>query len=156
MTEQLTIAPVITLEQAIQTVIHDLRIPKKLRTALAVYQGLWGDPINLEIGMPRGPEQTQTTCLSESNCSSLAGVCQLSNSQNATCVDRNILNCEGTVVRQEIKLTCWHNDESRDWSIEINGLRHEHVTSDVMEALVECALIHAQMSLTKLLGLRPQ
>jgi hypothetical protein len=49
---------------------------------------------------------------------------------------------------QQIKIDLWHNDEALDWSIEIDGLRHEHVTSEVMETLVECALIVAEKSLT--------
>jgi hypothetical protein len=33
------------------------------------------------------------------------------------------------------------NDDAEDWSTETNGLRHDHVTSEIMEYLVECALI---------------
>jgi len=55
---------------------------------------------------------------------------------------------------QRIKIDLWHNDEALDWSIEINGLRNEHVTSEILEALVECALIVAEGSLTsKVTGL---
>ena len=50
---------------------------------------------------------------------------------------------------QAINIKMWRNDEEQDWSIEINGLRHEHVTSEIVEALVECALIVAETSLTK-------
>jgi hypothetical protein len=50
---------------------------------------------------------------------------------------------------KQLKIDVWHNDEALDWSIEINGLRHEHVTSEILEALVECALIVAETSLTK-------
>ena len=49
---------------------------------------------------------------------------------------------------RQIKIDLWHNDEALDWSIEINGLRNEHVTSEILEALVECALIVAERSLT--------
>ena len=49
---------------------------------------------------------------------------------------------------RQIKIDLWHNDEALDWSIEINGLRNEHVTSEIIEALVECALIVAERSLT--------
>jgi hypothetical protein len=48
----------------------------------------------------------------------------------------------------QIKIDLWHNTEALDWSIEINGLRHEHVTSEVIETLVECAVIVAEKSLT--------
>jgi hypothetical protein len=50
---------------------------------------------------------------------------------------------------QQIKIDLWHNDEALDWSIEINGLRHEHVSSEIMETLVECALIVAEKSLAR-------
>jgi hypothetical protein len=50
---------------------------------------------------------------------------------------------------RELRIDLSHNYEAEDWSIEINGLRHEHVTSEVVEALVECALIVAETSLTK-------
>jgi hypothetical protein len=50
---------------------------------------------------------------------------------------------------QRIKIDLWHNNEMLDWSIEINGLRHEHVTSEIMETLVECAVIVAEKLLTR-------
>ena len=49
---------------------------------------------------------------------------------------------------QEINIKLWL-DEARDWSIEINGLRHDHISSEILEDLVECALIVAQKSLTE-------
>ena len=49
---------------------------------------------------------------------------------------------------QQVKINLWHNDEAMDWSIEVNGLRNEHVTSEIIESLVECALIVAEKSLT--------
>ena len=48
-----------------------------------------------------------------------------------------------------IKIQMWSNLEASDWSIEINGLRHEHVTSEILEDLVECAIIVAERSLTE-------
>ena len=108
------------LEEAIRTVIHDLRVPEKLRTALAGYLGLSNDPNSHEMDTLR-TEQTEPACLGKA-----------------------------------IRLILWHNDESLDWSIEIDGQRHEHVTSEVMEALVECALIVAQMTLTRASAQRPQ
>ena len=50
---------------------------------------------------------------------------------------------------QRINIDLWHNDEDLDWSIEIDGLRHEHVSCEVLETLVECALIVAEKSLTR-------
>jgi hypothetical protein len=53
---------------------------------------------------------------------------------------------------QQIKIDLWHNDEMLNWSIEINGLRHEHVTSEIIETLVECAVIVAEKSLTRVVA----
>jgi hypothetical protein len=53
---------------------------------------------------------------------------------------------------QQIKITLWLNNETRDWSVEIDGQYHPHVTSDVVEALVECELIVAETSLINQLG----
>jgi len=155
MSEQPTIATIITLEQAIQRLIHDLRVPERLRTALAIYQDVGTDLSDFEIGIPLA-QRTEATCLPKTIGSSFAGGCQQCSSRNATHEYRYILNCEDGVVGQGINIFLWRNEESLDWSIKINGLFHEHVTSDVMEALVECALILAQMSSTKALAQRPQ
>jgi hypothetical protein len=48
---------------------------------------------------------------------------------------------------QEIGIRLWRNDGAEDWSIEINGLRHEHVCAQEMEELVEAALVVAERSL---------
>jgi len=58
-----------TLEEAVRTVIHDLRVPEKLRTALAVYQEVSNDPNNHEIDT-LWTEQTviaglETACLTK-------------------------------------------------------------------------------------------
>ena len=50
---------------------------------------------------------------------------------------------------KQITIDLWRNDEELDWSAEINGLRHEHITSEIMEDLVECALIVAERTLTE-------
>jgi hypothetical protein len=42
---------------------------------------------------------------------------------------------------QEINLKLWRNEQTQDWSVEINGLRHERVTAQTLEDLVESALI---------------
>jgi hypothetical protein len=113
MAEQFTSEGIDALAQAIQTVIHDARIPKTLRTALEVYKG---------------------------------------NSRSCRCV----LSSQPAAIEQGIQIYILHNDESLDWSVEINGLRHDHVTSEVMEALVECAVITAETSLMRALTARPQ
>jgi hypothetical protein len=48
---------------------------------------------------------------------------------------------------KEINLQIWRNEEAGDWSIAINGLRHEHVTSQTLEDLVEHAVIVTEKSL---------
>jgi hypothetical protein len=50
---------------------------------------------------------------------------------------------------QEIKIKLWRNDEPQDWSVEINGLRHEHVSIEILEDLVTAALIVAETWLTE-------
>lgn len=55
---------------------------------------------------------------------------------------------------QRLNVTLWMN-ETEDWSVEINGLRYEHVSSEIVEDLVECALIVAQSSLAEAATRRP-
>jgi hypothetical protein len=155
MTEQRTIVGTIALEQAIRTVVHDPRIPKKLRTDLAVYQDQRTDLDNRETDM-LGEGRTDPTCLPETILYSLADVYRPGNSRSGRREQSRILNCEPATIEQEIKICLWHNDESLDWSTEINGQRHEHVTSEIVEALVECALILAQISLTRAFAHQPQ
>jgi|ERR1700733_445609 len=151
MTEQRTIVRVDALEKAIETVLKDRRIPKKVRTALAVYQnertGLNNRGLSLlpaaYSGLSRGS-------------GGVAGGCQCDNSRSCPDERRTTLNRVRTSIEQKIEIQMWLNDESLDWSIEINGQRHEHVTSEVMEALVECAVIVAETSVMKVLVLRPQ
>jgi hypothetical protein len=51
------------------------------------------------------------------------------------------------MTAQEIRFKLSLNDEA-GWSIEINGVRHEHVTSEITEDLVEATLISAQSVMT--------
>jgi hypothetical protein len=44
---------------------------------------------------------------------------------------------------KEINVKLWRKDNADDWSIEINGLRHHKVSTEITEYLVECALIVA-------------
>jgi hypothetical protein len=48
---------------------------------------------------------------------------------------------------QELHLQIWRNEEAGDWSVVINSLRYEHITSQILEDLVECAVIVAENSL---------
>jgi len=47
---------------------------------------------------------------------------------------------------QEIKIKLWRNDGAEDWSIEISGLRHEHVCAQEMKDLIEAAVFVAEKS----------
>jgi hypothetical protein len=55
---------------------------------------------------------------------------------------------------QKLNVMLWMN-QVEDWSVEINGLRHDHVSSEILEDLVECALIVAQKVLTEAATRRP-
>lgn len=48
---------------------------------------------------------------------------------------------------KELNLQIWRNEEAGDWSVVINGLRYEHISSQILEDLVECAVIVAENSL---------
>jgi hypothetical protein len=48
---------------------------------------------------------------------------------------------------KELNLQIWRNEEPGDWSIAINGVRHEHVPTQTLEDLVEHAVIVAEKSL---------
>jgi hypothetical protein len=126
MTEQPHAVRMTSLDRAIETVTHDLRVPKKLRTALAVYQ------------KQRDDQETETTGLPKKTESSITVVSKRCNPKNAAQKGSCILNWP---IAVEHEISFRYNDESLDWSVKINGQRHEHVTSEVMEALVECALI---------------
>jgi hypothetical protein len=151
MTEHRMTVGAIALEQAIRTVVRDLRIPQKLRTALAVYQDQ-----RSEINMLRDGRTDDPTCLPKTIRHGLAQVYQSRNSPNGRHEQSRSLIREPPSIEQEIKICLWHNDESLDWSVEINGQHHEHVSSEILEALVECALILAQISLTRAFAHQPQ
>jgi len=69
---------------------------------------------------------------------------------------RYVVSSHPTSNEQTIQLLISRSEESLDWSIEVNGHLHEHVTSEVMEALVECAVIVAETSLMRAITQRPQ
>jgi hypothetical protein len=56
---------------------------------------------------------------------------------------------------QEINIKIWLNAVD-DWSIEINGLRHDHISSQIMEAFVETSMVMAEKSLIEAASRRPQ
>src|SRR5271155_5825078 len=120
MAEQRNIVPVDALEKAIETVLHDRRVPKKLRTALAVCQEQRAQLNNCEIGKP-WVGQTGIGCLLKTMRPSLIEVRQPCDTQRKPHEERSMPNCEPMTIEREIKICLWHNDESLDWSMEING-----------------------------------
>ena len=118
MREQSESVRIDTLQQAIERVVRDARLPRTLRTALEVYQG------NCDNGTTPGR--------------------------------RCVVSSHPTTIEQGLWINILRNDESLDWSVEINGHLHEHVTIEVMEALVECAVIVTETSLMRAVPQRPQ
>jgi hypothetical protein len=56
---------------------------------------------------------------------------------------------------QEINVKLWRNHREKNWSVEINGKRYEHVDIGVIEELVERALIVTEKSLIEAETRRP-
>lgn len=147
MTTQSTIVRTDPLDQAIQTVIQDIRIPKNLRAALADYQRKRADLNNHGISVvapkPKSPSSFH-----------LADGCQPDNSgsnegnsiPNGVCAD----------LAQKIDIQMWIDVESLDWCAEINGYRHKHIALEILEALIECAVIEAAGSVMRTFSVRPQ
>jgi hypothetical protein len=150
MTEQRNVVRVDNLETAIETVLHDLRVPKSLRAALAVYHNQRAGLNNRGLRILAGGSSD----LSKGSGGAAEG-CQRDN-LSASDKDGTILNRAPATIVQGIAIQMWFNDESLDWSVEINGQCHEHVTSEVMEALVECAVLVAETCVVKVSVLRPQ
>jgi hypothetical protein len=48
-----------------------------------------------------------------------------------------------------VNIQVWSNNQAQDWSVEINGTRHEHISSQIVEDLVECAIIVAERQQTE-------
>ena len=44
---------------------------------------------------------------------------------------------------KHIHIILSHNDETRDWSVEIDGYLHAHISTEVIEALVEWKLMES-------------
>jgi hypothetical protein len=58
----------------------------------------------------------------------------------------------GVVAMREINIKLERNDELKDWSMEINGRLHEHVSDEGLTDIVEGALIVAAKSLIQSSG----
>jgi hypothetical protein len=58
----------------------------------------------------------------------------------------------GVAAMREIHIKLQRNDELKDWSMEISGRLHEHVSDEGLTDLVEGALIVAAKSLIQASG----
>lgn len=56
---------------------------------------------------------------------------------------------------QEINLRLWRNHGQQNWSAETNGKRYESVAIELIEELMERALIAAEQSLIEATSRRP-
>jgi len=79
---------------------------------------------------------------------SYEAIIEATTSKQHICQAFRIECCVCVFSMHEIKLKVWLDDQAGDWSIEIDGVRHEHVTSEILEDLVEVALIKAQKVLS--------
>ena len=148
MTKRSTLVRTDPLDQAIQTVIQDIRIPKKLRTALAFYQKQQADSNNHGISVVP-PKSTNPL-----NTFRRADDCRPDNSGSNE--GDNIENGAFTDLARKIDIHMWMNVESLDWSLEINGHRWEHATLEDVESLIECSVVATVSSVMKTFSARPQ
>jgi len=51
---------------------------------------------------------------------------------------------------QEINIKLWRHSEEQDWSAEIHGRRHEHISTKTVDELVEYVVVAAQQALLEL------
>ena len=56
----------------------------------------------------------------------------------------------------EIVLKLWRNEQEKDWTVEINGERHEAVTIEWVQELAYRAVLDAEDSLLEALKKPPQ
>jgi hypothetical protein len=66
---------------------------------------------------------------------------------------RNVLVLRWFV--QEINVKLWRNHQQQDWSVEINGTRHDSLTIESIEELMARALIDAEKAMLSDIGTRP-
>jgi hypothetical protein len=60
-----------------------------------------------------------------------------------------MLHCEQNDPIQEIRIImCWHKSGRRDWSIAIDGRLHAHISTEILEALIESEVLITETSLT--------
>jgi hypothetical protein len=53
----------------------------------------------------------------------------------------------GETPMQEIKIKLWRHAEEKDWSAEVCGQLHKHISTETVDDLVEYVLVAAQQAL---------
>jgi hypothetical protein len=48
---------------------------------------------------------------------------------------------------ENISIVLRHNHTQKDWSVEIDGIQHNHVSAATLDDLIEYALVSAEQSL---------
>jgi hypothetical protein len=48
---------------------------------------------------------------------------------------------------QEIKIKLWRHNDKNDWSAEVYGRLHKHISTETVDELVEYVLVAAQQAL---------
>jgi hypothetical protein len=148
MTKQSTMLRSNALEQALQTVIHDVQIPKNLRTALESYRRQSAEHSNSQVEA-MCPEHKEISRSSEADPYSC-------DSPSLADEDSVLLSCESIIIAHGLRIIAKYDKQSVKWSIDINGQRYERVTFKAMEALIEGAVIATEISLKREFCRRPQ
>jgi hypothetical protein len=151
-TEHNRVAQIGNLEQAIRTVLHDARISNTLRAALEAYQAHLAELNEPDIGTTRSG-QTEYTYPPEIICPSDPEPYPCNSLSHEGSF---LLSCESALIDQGLMLRMEYNKQSFDWSVKINEVRYEGITKEVMEALIECAVIATEMTIMRSPSQRPQ
>ena len=53
----------------------------------------------------------------------------------------------GGFLMQEITIKLWRHTEEQDWSAEIHGILHEHISTKTVDELAEYVVVAAQQAL---------
>lgn len=58
----------------------------------------------------------------------------------------------GGTLMHEINIKLWRHTEEQDWSAEVHGRRHEHISTKTVDELVEYVLVATQQALLEPAG----
>jgi hypothetical protein len=56
----------------------------------------------------------------------------------------------GETPMQEIKIKLWRHKEEKDWSAEVHGRMHKHISTKTVDEMVEYVVVAAQQALLEL------